>query len=148
MTTKYSKRRSRSAFSLVEVVIALGVVTFACVSLLALLANGLVTVNHAIGNTVEADIVQSVVNASQVYPYSPTFSTNLYFDNEGGSVVQANAVYGATVTAVPLVIPAAAPANQYTFQTTSGSMLQVTVTNRAFPGVVNSFSLIWANSGK
>jgi uncharacterized protein (TIGR02598 family) len=151
--TKYSKRKAQKAFSLVEVVLALGVITFACVILLGLLSLGLVTVSHAVGNTVEAQIVQSVINGSEVQTYSSTFQTNIYFNNEGTAVSQTDAtmVYGASVTAVPLnlVTNSTSPPLSYTFNApNTGSMLQVAITNRTIPGVTNVFSLVWSNSGK
>jgi uncharacterized protein (TIGR02598 family) len=141
--TKYSKRRTRIAFSLVEVVLALGVVTFACVILLGLLSIGLVTVTNSVGNTVRAQIIQAIINGSEVQTYTNTFTTNLYFDNEGSMVSESSPtmVYGAYVTPVPL--------NSGTYiYSTNTVVLSVAVTNKITPGVTNSFSLVWPNTGK
>ncbi len=149
MFTKYSNRKAQEAFSLVEVVLALGVITFACVILLGLLSLGLVTVSHAVGNTVEAQIVQAVINGSEVQTYTNNFQTNIYFNNEGTAVSQTDAtmVYGASVTAIPLTNSTAAPTYPYN-STNSASMLQIAITNRTIPGTTNIFSLVWSNSGK
>ena len=148
--TKYSNRKSREAFSLVEVVLALGVVTFACITLLGLLTMGLVTVRSAVGNTVQAQIVQAVINGSEVQSYVNTFQTNMYFNNEGTVVAATDAtmVYGASVTAIPLTNSTATPSPYAYNSTNSASMLQVAITNRTAPGVTNVFSLVWSNSGK
>ncbi len=102
----YRNRERRRAFSLVEVAFALSIVSFACLTLLGLLSDGLVTVNRAIGTTVQGEIIQSIVNESQVHTYNSGYTTNLYFNDEGTSVtsVDPSQIYVANLTAVPLQI--------------------------------------------
>jgi uncharacterized protein (TIGR02598 family) len=146
--TKYSKTKRREAFSLIEVVLALGVITFACVILLGLLSLGLVTVTHAVSNTVEAQIVQAVINNSEVQTYTNAFQATNYFNNEGTAVSQTDPtmVYTAKINGIPLTNSTSAPT--YAYATNSASMLQVSVINRTTPNVTNVFSLVWSNSGK
>lgn len=70
------KQISRRAFSLVEVVLALGVVSFAVLTLLALIPNGMGNFQKAQTNNVETQIVQQVNNELQNAPYSTLFDTN------------------------------------------------------------------------
>lgn len=152
MFTKYSNRNSQKAFSLVEVVLALGIISFACITLLGLLSMGLVTVSHAVGNTVEAQIIQSVINSSEVQTYSSSFNVTNYFNNEGTQVISTDPtmVYVATVNAIPLTNSTpVSPATPYLYNTaSSASLLKVSITNRTQPGAASVFSLVWSNSGK
>ena len=130
----------------------MGVVSFACVSLLALLGNGLVTVKNSIGNTVNAQILQEVTNLAQVNSFTNSFTTNLYFDSEGGTTTATSPslIYTATVNCVPLTNSTPiSPSVPYVYNSTnSAGMLAVTVVNRTNPKASSSFSLIWPNSGK
>ncbi len=95
------------AFSLVEVVFALSLVSFACLTLLGLVGVGLQTFQRAISTTVQAQIVQAVINGSEVQSYNATYSTNLYFSDEGTVVPQGDPsqVYTAKVNAVSTGLP-------------------------------------------
>ncbi len=144
MRNKYPGNRRKSAFSLVEVVLAMGVVSFSCVTLLGLLGNGLVTVNRAVGTTVQAQIIQAVINNSQVHTYDSAYSTNMYFSDQGSLVTKTDStqLYTAQVSILPLKV-----GTSTLDKSNSGSTLQIAVTNRTVPGVTNSFSLVWCNSG-
>ncbi len=131
---------------MVEVAFALSIISFACLTLLGLLGDGLVTVNRAIGTTVQGEITQSIINESQVHTYSSGYTTNLYFNDQGTSVSQSDPsqLYTAYLTAVPLQVGGS---SGYTLNTAnSGSMLKVSIVSRARPGTTNSFSLVWCNS--
>ena len=144
MRNKYPGNRRKSAFSLVEVVLAMGVVSFSCVTLLGLLGNGLLTVNRAVGTTVQAQIIQTVINNSHVRSYDSTYATNFYFSDQGVLVPKTDPtqVYGAKISILPLKV-----GTSTLDKVTSGSTLQIAITNRTLPGVTNSFSLVWCNSG-
>ena len=134
----------------------MAIVSFACVTLLALLGNGLVSVKNSIGTTVSADIVQAMINNSQVASYSElatnsSFGTSTpvltnYFDSQGDPVAKTNAVYTATVVAGPLKY-ASGSAGTYNY-TNSACLLNIKVVNVANPGQPYNFSLLWSNSGK
>jgi uncharacterized protein (TIGR02598 family) len=54
-------RRSNSAFSLIEVTIALGIFVFAMVPIIGLTSSGMKNLRHSMDDTVRADIVRKVV---------------------------------------------------------------------------------------
>jgi uncharacterized protein (TIGR02598 family) len=81
-------------FSLVEVTIALAVISFSCTCLLGLLAVNVTSFHQAMGNTSEADIVQSISNDLRLNSFSilKTYDSTLagsvtppiyYYDHEG-----------------------------------------------------------------
>ena len=81
-----SPHRSASAFSLVEVTLALGIIAFAFVALFGLLPTGLQTFRSAIDATNDSGIMQDMNSMVQVTPWDKI--TNLttdvyYFDEEG-----------------------------------------------------------------
>ena len=146
MLTPHSIRERKRAFSLVEVAFALSIVSFACLTLLGLLGNGLVTVNRAIGTTVQGEIIQSIINESQVHTYNSGYATSMYFNDQGTAVSASDPsqIYTATLTAVPLQVGGS---SGYTLNAAnSGSMLKVAIVSKSRPGVTNSFSLVWCNS--
>src|SRR5471030_2824318 len=92
------KTNRRAGFSLVEVAMSLAIVGFACVALIGMLPMGLTSFHQAMGNTIEADIVQNLsndmllANFSDLYQYSyrdsglvtaANASQTYYFDAEG-----------------------------------------------------------------
>ena len=82
MSIVRSKRRSLASFSLVEVAIALGIVTFAIVSLFGLLVVGMQANRASQGDTALAlasKYVLSSLRTTNVWPASQT----IYFDYQG-----------------------------------------------------------------
>jgi uncharacterized protein (TIGR02598 family) len=83
--------RSESAFSLIEVVLSIGIVSFAFVGMFGLLPVGLSTFRQAIDNSVGSQIVQRLVNEAQQTDYptltDPSHSPSTrYFDDQGNEV--------------------------------------------------------------
>jgi len=71
-------------FSLVEITIALGLVSFVAVSIIGLLPTGLTVMRNAMDQTVEAQIVRSISGQSQVANFTNLTSGGpSYFDHEG-----------------------------------------------------------------
>jgi uncharacterized protein (TIGR02598 family) len=98
-TRKHPQRFSRG-FSLVEVVIAMGIVVFAFIPLLGLIPMGLNTSRQAVDTTVEAQIVQQMTSQVQQTAFSSLTGLNneglLYFDANGNTISSASgAVYKA-----------------------------------------------------
>ena len=92
-------------FSLVEVTIALGLVSFGVLSVIGLLPSGLSTLRQAMDQTVEAQIVQGIASRSVVANFTNLTGVS-YFNEEGQSVSQvADARYTATVTTNACVYP-------------------------------------------
>lgn len=102
-----------SAFSLVEVVLAIGIVSFAFVGLFGLLPAGLTVFRQAIDNSVGSQIVQRLVNEAQQTDFpvlTAAAPTKRYFDDQGNEVTSANeSLYTAEVSVLAKTeMPAAA----------------------------------------
>lgn len=100
-----------AGFSLVEVVLAIGIVAFAFLPLLGLMPIGLNTSRQAIDTTMEAQIVQQMTSLAQQTDFSnlPTMVKNplvttpasnlVYFDGNGNITTAASAMYKASFSA-------------------------------------------------
>jgi uncharacterized protein (TIGR02598 family) len=80
---------ARSGFSLVELVLALGIVSFAFVSLLALVPTGVTIFRETMDTTIGSQIVHRIINDAQQTDYPTlvaTTSTERYFDDQGNEV--------------------------------------------------------------
>ena len=159
----------RDGFSLVEVAMSLAIVGFACVAMLGLIPMGLTSFNRAMGNTIEADIVQNLTNDvlqanfSNLYQYN---NQTYWYDNEGtylgtGATAPTGAswVYKAVVTMkgvgtntggtyapAALANGAVASVTSSTASTTSAYNVTITITavnNRLQPDL---FSVIVSNN--
>ena len=105
----------QQGFSLIEVLLALGIVVFTLVTLIALLAMGIETARDSRDDSVQvfiADTVRSKLLADENWPVSAStaMSTNpsslysypLYFDNEGIETTNASSsVYTARLVFMP-----------------------------------------------
>ena len=132
----------------------MSVMSFACITLLGLLSGSLITIRHAIGTTVQAQIMQGIVNNAEVQSYNGGEFTNsegaypatYYFDDEGTllSGQTANWIYSAKVTSTVLTIPGSpAPIDQ----SSTAALLQAVITARNNPNVSTTNSLVWPNTG-
>jgi len=95
-------------FSLVEISLALGVVSFALVGILGLLPVALSTFRRAIDSTVSAQIADRIANEAAQTGFDQLADRAYYFDDQGGSVQAAAAgrVYTANLTVIrPSVLP-------------------------------------------
>lgn len=86
---------ARAGFSLVEVVLAMGIVAVAFIPLLGLMPLGLSTSRQAIDTTIEAQIIQQMTSQAQQTDFSllTTLNNNslLYFDANGNTTTSASA---------------------------------------------------------
>ncbi len=105
--TGLSRRSRTKAFSLVEIVLAIGIVSFAFVAIFGLLPVGMTTFRQAMDTTVSSQIVQRVVNEAQQTDFS-TLTANAgtpqlrYFDEQGNEVPSQNDyIYTVQVTVTP-----------------------------------------------
>ena len=146
--TRGRRRSHPAAFSLVEVVLALGVVSFGLISLMGLLTVGLKTFHDAMTTTTEAEISQQISNQLQLANFS-TISTNTqptyyYFTEEGVSTNAANAIYTAQVQPPQkLTVPGGDPtstANTLTFEILIWSKNAPQTTNAAPVQIANNGS--------
>lgn len=83
---------SSSAFSLVEVTLALGIVAFSLLTLVGLIPMGLTTFHKAVNASISSQIVQQVVTDMQQTDFSQlTQSIPIrYFDDQGNELGTAN----------------------------------------------------------
>lgn len=99
-----------SAFSLVEIVIALGIVAFALVALLGLLPTGLKNFTGTMNTAVGSQIAQRIFNDLQIADWGNIGSTNRYFDEQGNELTsnqrtQVSCIYWVNVsTNAPAVV--------------------------------------------
>ena len=87
-TLRMSPFRSISkepAFSLVEVVLALGILSVAILPMVALMPQGLSLLSQSAARTERADIVRSVMTHVRQVPFAslPAGDTDWYYDQEG-----------------------------------------------------------------
>ena len=73
------------SFSLVEVVLALGILSFAILPMIALMPQGLSLLGQSAARTERADIVRSVMTHVRQVPFAslPAGDTDWYYDQEG-----------------------------------------------------------------
>jgi len=76
-------RRELAAFSLVEVTLALGIVSVSLISLLGLLPAGLGVLRDSMDQTVHAQIVQRIASGLVTSDFAALSSETLSFDEEG-----------------------------------------------------------------
>lgn len=106
------------AFSLVEVVLALGVIAFALTAMLGLLVVAMDSDRSSGSDTALAAMSRQVFSNLRAMPYATLpASADYYFDEDGSECPQAGAVYGCHVTAAddPDLGPGNAKKVQMTF---------------------------------
>jgi len=159
----------RAAFSLVEVVLSLGIVSFAFVGLLGLLPIGLNTFNNSIDATVESQIAQGVLaevkqakfsqlstlNAGSASVMTPT--PGFYFDDQGKPVtsnptssVPSGYIYCAGVQVYyNSTLPAGVQPSSTTttYDKANIATVVVTVNKISTPGAARVFTSFVANNG-
>lgn len=133
------------AFSLVEVVLALGIISLALVSIMGMTMVGLKGFRQAINTTIEAQIAQKLANELQQSSYTNLIvsgSTNYYFNYEGVPTNAAEAAFTVTM---------AAPTNVALPDASSHStnLLAVTfhITRKNSSSSTNVFQVYVANAG-
>jgi len=102
----------RTAFSLIEVTIALGIFAFAMVPVIGLVSTGMTTLRDSMDVTVQIDLVRKTAGEAMRIPFtnlSAAFDNKLfYFDDEGVQQTSSNAqtifVARAAVTAPPSLL--------------------------------------------
>lgn len=136
-------------FSLVEVTIAMGLVSFAVLSILGLLPTGLSTLRSAMNQTVEAQIVRTIGAQSVVTAFASLATNNVYYDQDGLPTESSDeARYTVNVATNSPVYPGSTNAGTLTNSLTS---LKIQIVSRPSPqasGTTNFYSLQVANAGK
>ncbi|MDR3402986.1 MAG: Verru_Chthon cassette protein B [Chthoniobacter sp.] len=90
MPRKFIARRRQSGFSLVEVVLAVGVIAFAFVAIMGLLPAGLQQFRQAIDNSVCTQIAQRIIQDAQLTDYATLVDATHLPANTAGYYMQAN----------------------------------------------------------
>lgn len=128
----------RNAFTLVESVMAIGIVSFAMLSILGLIPVGLGTFRNAMNLTVETTIVQAVSGDLLRTDYADLAATNFYFDQEGGMVAKGDTkhLYTAEVLTPQNLDTAGLVSPE------SAKTVPIKINNRTHPGTTNSYFVI------
>jgi len=145
--TSPSRSRPAAAFSLVEVVLALGLVSFAVLAIMGLLPTGLSTLRQAMSQTVEAQIVRTIGAEAVVAPFTNLASVT-YFDDEGLPTAGDNAFYTVDVTTTNSIFPGSTSAGVLTNSLIALNIQIVARPNPAAAGKTNFYTLQIANAGK
>jgi uncharacterized protein (TIGR02598 family) len=99
-----SDSKRRSAFSLIEVTISLGIVAFAMVPIIGLVSTGMTSLRHSMDETVRGEIVRKVSGEASRVSYSKLSGEfqdkTFYFDDEGVQQSSSNVstIFVATTT--------------------------------------------------
>lgn len=147
LPTISDRKRSDLGFSLVEVVAALGIVSFGLVSMMGLLVAGISTFHDAINATTETQIAQQLANKLALADYS-TIITNqalvYQFTQEGLPTTNAaEAVYSARVSSPSTLLVPGASAGQVSNTAT----FVISIWSKTSPGSTNAIPLQIANNG-
>lgn len=99
-----------AGFSLVEVVLCIGIVAFAFLAIFGLLPVGLTTFRQGIDNTLGSQIVQRLVSEAQQTDYPTLIATaayQRYFDEQGNEVISSkDYIYAAEISVIaPTTLP-------------------------------------------
>lgn len=98
-TARCPFRPRSGAFSLVEVTLAIGIVSFAFVAMFGMLPVGLSVSRQAMDTTIESQIVQQLKTQALQTDFSQLGGLDdsgpFYFDNQGKSTTEASALYKA-----------------------------------------------------
>jgi uncharacterized protein (TIGR02598 family) len=134
---------AEKAFSLIEVVLALGVVSVALLPLTGMLFVGLRIFDQAVSTTTQGEIAQQVVNQLQQSAYVETNLgvRNLYFSQEGVVTTSAESIFTATVSQPEaFALPGAGTASP------NVQRIRVDITSRFAPSQTNTFTVHLANN--
>lgn len=97
---------SRKAFSLVEVVIALGIISFVVVALLGLSSSALERVKESKRDTVGLNMIQEAISEVRSLGWSDIANQVVYFDGDGlRTDSEASAFYVCTVEVSSAAVP-------------------------------------------
>lgn len=143
MKSLLRRNRSGAAFTLVEVVLALGIVSMAIVPMMGLLTVGLNTFHDAVNTTTETEITQQVAHDIQLGSFTNT-AASYYFTADGVATNSGAAYYYASVhSPTKLTVPggdAQSITNTMTFV--------ISVWCKSAPKITNAVPIYVANTGQ
>ena len=138
--TPVLKSRNRRAFSLVEVVLALGLISAVFIPLLGMLSIGFSALKESNVDVKASLIAQKVLASAQLVPYGDLQGATKYLNYDGNEVSQAESVF--TVTIAPDNAPTSNP-----LQSPSLTTMRVTVSGPAVNNRERIFASTIANLG-
>lgn len=127
------------AFTLVEMALATGIVSFAMVGILGLIPVGLNTFRSAITLSIEANIAQRLSSDVQRTDFANqlTSSRYFYYDEQGLEVPAAAAIYTAELQPPANIASAGVVSADVPART-----VLIRITNRTQPGEVSSYAIV------
>lgn len=133
--------RKSGGFSLVEVAMAMAIVSFTLVSILGLLPMGLSNFRQAMNTTVESQIVQGLTSELRLTSFQNLANGTTYYDADGNALTSSvGAIYTATTTFGP-VAGTSYPVNL----TANADAVTIVITNKTQPGPGHTYTFILAN---
>lgn len=126
-------------FSLIEIVIALGVVSFAMMGIVGLIVVGMNTFRSSMDTSVQARIAQRILNEAQVGDYENLAGYEAYFDGEGKEVEAQDA---GRRFIVAVTVGRVSNSLTETFSTNVARDLVVEIRNAGRAGEVRTFSSV------
>ena len=147
--------RSALAFSLIEVTLAIGLVSFCFLTVVGLMPVGLNALRLATGQTVEAEIVQKLSGQILLTPFSKLplekldggySGATFYYDQEGGELLgsnTSNGIYSVTTSSTNAVVYPGSGTNSL------NSLRLVQINVKKTPGIsgTNTFNVYVPSSG-
>lgn len=137
-------------FSLVEVTLALGIVTFALVSIMGLFSVGLGLFRQAIDTSIQGQITQKVLGSVHQTDFSRLNTAKSYFDDQGKEVTSASDIsnkkylYEAAITVQnPTQLPSSLPNTS----STNLATVRVIITTLSNPAYPFQYSTVVASNG-
>ena len=131
-----------AGFSLVEVVMAVGVAAFALVALLGLLPSGLKTFKSTMNTAVGSQIAQRVFNDMQIADWKDLTNSIRYFDEQGTELTNSNAVNCIYWVQVNTTNTAGTSSTQF-LGNTSTNLMTITVMVANNPGGGQAASVVF-----
>lgn len=140
--------RLTAAFTLVEIMIATGLITFSVIAVLGVLPVGLTSLRQSMNQTVEAQIVRSIAAQAVTTSFTNLARTS-YYEIDGQLLDSSNgAYYTATITTAPSVFPGSQQSTTITDSLVSLNIELIARQNPAAVGTTNTYSIQVANAGK
>ena len=142
---RYFPKNVDDAFSLIEVIIALGIFAFVVVPIIALVSSGMKSLRQSMDDSVRGEIVRKVVGEAMRVPYANLGTEfngiNFYFDDEG---VQQGSSNAQTIFVVSNTV--ANPPSLVTSNTNIAQLLKVTVQHFADTNNKTIYSQLMLNT--
>lgn len=141
---------NRCGFSMVEVTLALGVVTFAMVSTMGLFSAGLGLFRHAIDTSIQSQITQCVMGSVRQTDFSRLAAMKLYFDDQGKEVTDNTAISNKKylyMADLSVQNPTQLPSSISNTTSTNLATVKVTITTVSNPASPFQYSTVIASNG-